>query len=641
MLNKRQKDIVKILEEARDFVTVQTISDNCGLSKRTIHSELRIISEYLLQQGKCLEKRRGVGVAIKHQSASSVGRKLQEDKVAQVNDILERRLKIMRCLLFEPSPLTYQSLSNTFLVSKTSIANDFEYVLSILDKDNTLHLAGERQGTHLQASEAAFQTAMLRFNRFVMEHSEIHSQEMLPQNMDSLTQYYGGEIIKTCQHIFYSYLRENINVISDHYVQNVLNSLIILVYRSSKGYHHELSEEISEKFFEESASRILDKVTLRLGVQFTQGDKIFFSKQLVLNRFEKLSSNLQFETFLHQLIESMSLSLKVDFSADKKLKEQLAEHIPAMMYRLQSNVSVENPFTDQIKREFTLIFNLLSMLIVENEKEYQVVFNENEIAFLTIYFQSAIERAKINKRILVVCQMGIATSELLLNRIKQTLPSLDTLELSSIAELDYLDLNQYDFIISTVHLDIPEPTVIRVSPFLTEKDIENIKAAGYSPSMATYGQSVAQFHHLYEFLSEESIFLDTNFKDKEQFFKEFGQNLVDKEIVQPEFIDDLFHREKLGSTDLPMGVAIPHGNPQNILKSQIFLLRNQKKMKWNEYFVDIMFVICIHKNDALRTRGILSDIYNIIDNPQLLKFIRQAKQGQQLLEELYGGSQNG
>lgn len=641
MLSKRQMEILRILEDADDFITVENIAIQCGLSKRTIHTELNRISDYVRQGGRTLEKKRGIGVSLRSQSQlSSKESKPKTEEFFDSNLVLERRLEIMRRLLFEDGFLTYQALSEEFLVSKTSIVKDFEFILSILTVDSAIHFVSDRQGTCLKGSEVDIQRAMLQFNRFVMAQSDVHAKEMLPKNLDILAGYYGDEIIRTCQQIFYSYIRKNIHAISDYYVQNVLNILIILVYRAFSGYHHEQSTEVSEKFFEESSHTILEKITLRLGIEFTAADELFFSKQLTLNRFEKIGSNQMSDVFTQKLLEGMSLNLKVNFLEDNKLKEQLSEHITAMMYRLQSRVSVENPFLDQIKKEFALVFNLLSMMIVEIEKEYQIVFNENEIAFLTIYFQSAIERAKINKRILVVCQMGLATSELLLHRINQALPSLDSLELSSVAELEYMELDNYDFIISTVHLDIPGKNVILVSPFLTENDMEKIKQAGYSPSTISGQTKITQFHHLHALLGENEIFLDTDYKDKDSLLKGIGKKLVEKQIVRPAFVNDLFHREKLGATDLPMGVAIPHGSPQNSLKSQVILLKNQRKIKWCDYFVDIIFVICLSQEDRLRTKGVLSDIYQIIDSPQLLKLIRKEKNRSDLAKKLFGGSEN-
>ena len=639
MLNKRQKVILHFLENTTDFVTVESIATHCGLSKRTIYSELEGVSDYLERIGKSLLKKRGVGILIK-ESSKNRSSETSEMILSEPRDILHRRLLIMSYLLFDAQPFTYQSLSDQFLVSKTSIVKDVEFMMSILSEYTSLALIGDRQGTYLKGTEADFQMGMLCFNRLIMEHSEVYSKEMLPQHIEILSSYYGEDIIKTCQNVFYDYIRKNVNAISDHYVQNVLSSLIILVYRCSKGYHHCQQGGRAEKFFDESSQTILEKINLRLGIEFSREDRVFFSQQLVLNRFEKVESQPQFDDFIKKLLKSMTLNLKINFLRDEKLKQQLADHVPAMLYRLQSNVIVENPFTDQIKREFILIFNLISMVIVEIEKDFQVSFNENEVAFLTIYFQSAIERARISKRILVVCQMGVATSELLIYRIKQTLPSLDTIELSSVAELKYIDLSQFDFIISTVHLDISHKDVILVSPFLSDKDIENIKAAGYRPSTISTPKTAKEFHHLYTVMSEKEIFLDRNFKDKETFFQKFGQELVEKKIVTDSFIDDLFHREKLGATDLPMGIAVPHGSPENILQSKIFLIKNQRKIKWNDYFVDIIFVICISPVDKFRTKGILSDIYNIIDNPQLLQLIRREKSASYIIDTLYGGNKN-
>lgn len=44
------------------------------------------------------------------------------------------------------------------------------------------------------------------------------------------------------------------------------------------------------------------------------------------------------------------------------------------------------------------MFNLIWLLLNEYEEEWNVKFNEDEIGFLTIHFQSAIEQIKENKK---------------------------------------------------------------------------------------------------------------------------------------------------------------------------------------------------------------------------------------------------
>ncbi|MFQ7237206.1 MAG: PTS sugar transporter subunit IIA, partial [Enterococcus hulanensis] len=270
----------------------------------------------------------------------------------------------------------------------------------------------------------------------------------------------------------------------------------------------------------------------------------------------------------------------------------------------------------------------------EYEEELGISFNEDEIAFLTMYFQAAIERARMNRKILIVCQMGIATSELLINRIKSILPSLDTFEVASVAELEQIVFDEYDLIISTTKIEIPKKEVIQVSPFLTKEDIERVKTSNFLPSIDGKIIDLVRAHHLIRFVDKEFIFVNTDFSSKEELIEQIGTALAEKNFVNRQFIQTVQEREALGGTDLPSGTAVPHGNSTSVNKTIIVVVKNKKKFKWNKYYVDLVFLICIAKQDTFQTRNILSDIYNIIDNSEQLKQLRKAASNEEVLRKL-------
>lgn len=87
------------------------------------------------------------------------------------------------------------------------------------------------------------------------------------------------------------------------------------------------------------------------------------------------------------------------------------------------------------------------------------------------------------------------------------------------------------------------------------------------------------------------------------------------------FFESLMHRETYGSTESINGVAIPHGNPSNVLKSSITLIKNKTKlngMKW----IDIIFIISIAQDDIMLSREIISNIFNIISEVDILKRLK-------------------
>ena len=543
----------------------------------------------------------------------------------------------MNILLFNEKVVSFNHLSDSFMVSKTSIIKDFEFIMKILNVGSRIKLCSDIHGTSLVGSEEDIQKALLQFNRYLLNNSELYDEDFA-EKIKLLDTYYGESLINVCSNILYTYIRENVNAISDYYVQNILNIFIILVFRIAKGHHiEELKRtDASETtiFFEESAVRMLHKAALRLELTYTNEDVHYLSLQLISNRFEPLPEEEVDEVIVERLLSRVSAALNINFASDQKLEEQLKNHIPPMIYRLRSNNKTENPFTSQIKNEFSLTFNVIWVVLSEYEQELGISFNEDEIAFLTMHFQAAIERARMNRKILIVCQMGIATSELLINRIKNVLPSLDTFEVASVAELEQMPLNEYDLIISTIKVDIPKKQVILVSPFLTKEDIERIKQSDLLPKAENNVLKLVRAHHLMKFVDKDFVFVNTDFSSKEELIEQVGEVLIENGFVTQQFIQTVQEREEMGSTDLPTGTAVPHGNSTCVNQTIIVLVKNKKKFKWNKYYVDLVFLICIAKQDTFQTRNILADIYNIIDSNEQLKQLREATTNDVLFRKL-------
>ncbi|MGX7265039.1 BglG family transcription antiterminator [Enterococcus crotali] len=623
-LIQRQSLLASLLIKQNGFQTVKYYANKLNISERTVHSDLKVVEEYLTQEGYRIEKRPGLGISIKR--SVEIPQKIAEVLEKNIYSTAGRREKIIQLLLFENQTVTFELLSEMFLISRSSINNDLKFIKHLLTTGNTIKIISDSKGTRISGPEKELQKAYLEFNHYLTERKNNLFEPDDEKKEALLAQYYGKDIVSVCTRVLYGYIKRDVTVIAEHYVSNVLNMMIILVYRVSSGHHVEGVEKPENKnecvFFKKSAQEMLNKISLRLNLQFTRNDIEYLSTYLISNRFEPLPTKEQYHEVVSNIIEKVSSSLKINFTEDRKLKDQLILHIPPMIYRLREGVQTNNPFLYQIKNEFTVMFNSIWVILSEYEEELEVTFNEDEIGFLTIYFQSAIERAKLSKKILIVCPTGIATSELLLNRIKNILPSFDMIEVASIKEVDVLDLEQIDFIISTVPLNRLNRKTVIVSPLLSDQDIKNITMAYNEQFLflkAFEEDELKQLSNLAPYLSEEFIFWNENFKTKDELLKEIGKRLKEAYVVTEKFVESMMNRERLGGTDLPTGAAIPHGNPKYVKKTVIAVVKNEKYIKWNEHSVKIVMIVCIAEKNIQEIKGILSDIYQIVESKDRMK----------------------
>ena len=77
--------------------------------------------------------------------------------------------------------------------------------------------------------------------------------------------------------------------------------------------------------------------------------------------------------------------------------------------------------------------------------------------------------------IVVICQNGIATSELIMNKLRRIFSSNEKLTTISLRELDFYDLRNIDLVISTIGLPELNIPVIEVSPIITKEELRMIQ----------------------------------------------------------------------------------------------------------------------------------------------------------------------
>lgn len=621
--NDRQKILVEMLIKQKGYMTIRSYAKKLNVSDRTIHNDINSVSDFLISKGYQIVKQPGRGIAIKHLKNYQ---NHNEESKEPLYSTEGRRLKIIEMLLFDNSTVTFENLSETFIVSKSSISYDLNFISQLLTSSNKAKLVSDLKGTRISGNEIEIQKCFQEFNLYLLKEHTYQFENKETKNFEVLSKYYGRDIVSVCSRVLYSYMRVNSGVIDQHYVVNILSVLIIMIYRIKNGHNVRKVEAKEDKQFEEIAKSLIDKISLRIKINYTLEDVIFLSTFLKSYHFETFPDVNDFQEITNKMINKVGKSLNINFIDDVVLKRHLLNHIPPMFYRLQQNIHIKNPFVYQIKQEFSLIFNLIWILLREYEEKWNITFNEDEIGFLTIHFQSALERKKESKKILVVCPTGIATSELLANRLSNILPSISTIEIASMKEVQEIDLKSIDLIVSTIDLGIESNKIIVVSPLLNEYDRGNISRF-FNENLKIHEDQAAKenrFPYLSKYIKKDYIFINQNFDNKEELFIRVGKTLKDNNVVSDGFIDSLIKREELGGTDLPTGIAIPHGNPKYVNETNITIITSNKSIKWNEQNIKIIVIISIAEKDVKSIKNILSDVYSIVNNKQLLNELDNA-----------------
>lgn len=165
-----------------------------------------------------------------------------------------------------------------------------------------------------------------------------------------------------------------------------------------------------------------------------------------------------------------------DFLSDLSLREGLIYHLKDALERLRQGSNIRNPFLEQIKLNYGSLFGVVRE--VASRVFTDVVVPEEEIGFLVIHFGASVERQKQlpeRVRALLICSTGIGSSKLLQIRLQKELPQIEIVGRVSWYEAARTDKDKYDLMISTVELPLDRTQYIKVSPLLSQKEVEHLK----------------------------------------------------------------------------------------------------------------------------------------------------------------------
>ncbi|MGT2774841.1 BglG family transcription antiterminator [Streptococcus hyovaginalis] len=624
VFTERQQKLVQILEVSTDYQKHSDLSKKLGCSLRTLYSDI----ERLKENGFSIISKHGAGIKLDDELPI-----LEIEDLDAALSARKRRMEIVKRLFIEDDTITLKNLSETYLVSQTSIKSDLEEIVKEFDDGNGPLLKRSKHGTTVIEMPLERRISLLtRVNQYILSNFSPVSDTSENYKNSILKAFYPETVVKVSNNIVYSFFRKNICAIPDAYLDNFSQFFLALISQLYERKHIKNQmyslDKAKHAFYIGNATSLLHKASLRLKIDYTNEDVQYLSQMLVNYRIEQVP-DVNNTVDVKIIMEKISEVMEFDFSKDDELKKQLMVHVPAMLSRLRYAMVVKNPFLEQIKLDYSILFNSIWIAMDSLSDYFGTNFTEDEIAFLTLYFQLSLEKFGSIRKILVICPTGIVTSELLINRIKNLAPSLDEIETASIEEFLELDHSEYDVILSTVAGLGEDRTIHYVTAFTKNEELIQILHQDKDVLSPNSAKEIKNDVSNY-------LMLGQKFSNKNSLLNKVESFLIDRDLIFDGFIDSISKREKLGSTELPLGVAIPHGKSEFVKESFVIVIQNNRKIKWSSHFVDTVFIIGISKKDIKKTKRVISRIYNLINDEQRLMKLKKEDSELEVMKYLYG-----
>ena len=132
-----------------------------------------------------------------------------------------------------------------------------------------------------------------------------------------------------------------------------------------------------------------------------------------------------------------------------------------------------------------------------------------------------------------------------------------------------------------------------------------------------------------DMLSDKSLMVNFEASSKINVFNELAK-LAEKDIkIDPQaLVEALTRREKLGSTAVGNGIAIPHANCPDIDKPKVFVALLSNSLDFNandDQPVDIIFLLLAPNNNGSEHLQALALVSRILRNKELTTKLRGCK----------------
>lgn len=491
MENKRILEIVRILLQQKDYITIQKMTDILKVSNKTIRNDLNIVADYLKEYDLILCRKTGVGVCIEGEEKKKLNLlKAVSQRSSQLTDYSPKARKIyigLRLITCTENCRIYELASELF-VSRATVHKDISALAEHLDNYQVRLIRKNNNGISISGKERHLRDLMFdlmledggftEFLKIVQDPSYLCKNDFIFKALD----YTDQDIYKLVHLLIRS---------GNHYMNSLpFNSMVTALLRIFISLVRVMEEHpvhLSEQFLEELRTEPLFPEIRHLASILEQEYHLTFSEEelrylqihfLSLQNKSGIteSDQIELQKLVDDLLKDWEDLFRRPFTEDQDLRESLVAHLGPAITRFRHGISIENPMMDEIHAHYQNTFNIARESMKMLEQRYSCRLSDDEIGYVAIHLAAALDRTKQPLKTILVCHGGAGASKLLLRRITTQIPEVEIISQESFLTIQDADLSQAELIITTLELNLElNIPVLVVSTLMYDYDILRLK----------------------------------------------------------------------------------------------------------------------------------------------------------------------
>ena len=641
-MNARQIFLLEFLLKQHEYLSANQLAEKYGVSTKTVYQDIDKLNDFF-DEGELKSRivkvpRKGIKLSADEERKRIHSLLLVNKHESGVQDFSPeyRESELIKRLFINQEDLDIYDFAEEMYVTESTVHRDIDkleknlgqFNLKIRIKHDQLFVDGDELNIRKALQSYVIQAQSLGREEKIERFFSEKDIEICNEAISRLSQKYHHQFSEeySClllvECLVFKKRTEHNNCLTER-TSNLINDLNHLEVYFFSG---ELLESIINKSFSEISPYEIEAMAYSL---LAYG----FSIQSV-----DYIQNIDHQ--VNELIQKVSNLLSLDLSKDNHLKLMLSNHISKMIFRLRNQIYITNPALEEIKKQYSSLFNVIWIAIRGLSKYYEINISNEELAFIVIHFQLAIEKIVKPLNIVVICQNGIATSELIMSKLHKIFDSDAKITNINARELDFYDLNNIDLIISTIALPEVTAPVIEVSPILTKDEIESIRSFysehmtdNYTLMRTSLDGRKFNLESLRTLIKKPHLIRET-MKSKNECLEKMIKECDSSNRKNKEFKESILERETLGSTSVYTGVALPHCDPRFVEQSELIIMTLDKPINWGKNNVKLIILIAVAENDIPIFNDSLIALYSVIENQELMNELVQLENGDEIKNRL-------
>jgi len=587
MLKDNEKLIYKWLN-TKDFITADALAKKTKLSNRTVRNCIASMKEPLKKQGVFVvsKPRFGYKLEVFDEALYEKESQIYAESDLPMN-VVDRERYLSELLISENDYIKIDDISEFLYVSRGTITRCIKNIEIALNKYNLTLLRKPNKGIKIVGKERDFRK-YIEENIAVFSKSALYRQLAVDDNILKINNII-NEVVTKHQMLLpeATYLR-------------LMGTIYIQVCRIESGNEIKLEkkeiENYSTKFWDVIAETA-NKLSNSFKIEINESEKIylylnFISKGIYDFDDHNVTIRNNLDELVSEMLEEIYNELQIDFRNDFELRMQLAQHLLPMEIRMKYDFYSENPLIDEIKTKYTYAFNIASQSIVVLVKKYNKYIPQDEVGYLALIFQLAIERSEkeIKKlNILIICASGKGSSQLLKYKYKQEFSAyLNNIYVCDLYQLKHFDYSKVDYVFTTVPItsQIPLP-IHEISLFLDDNDIVKVKRI----------LSDSTVNKIEKFYKRNHFIPNLKANNKFEAIKRIVEFVSEKYQVSSQLYDSIIARENMAPTEFGNHIAMPHTMELISMKTLVFVAILDKPILWNKKEVQVIILTILGKDN--------------------------------------------